>query len=371
MKRAVAHVLLFISRGLVMNHLKGTTATTFNHLLALARDLFQAPDPNSILELTGPVIQELLLADGALLLLELGEHEYASEFDRNGLMQTVSHNTALYRHARQAIDKQMPVQLSNVLAEPSISLIAFPFPPMKPVGVVSVFWHCDCQPQQFNEPMSILRHIGELTAAALGNVAYRLLIEDRISTRNEEISDSALKHEKELNRRDHLEDELHRISVTDVMTGLLNRRGFFLNAERSFKVAQRQEVPSTIFYADLDELKAVNDGLGHEVGDLLIKDAGRILQASFRDSDVVARLGGDEFAVYTFDAEQPEVLLARIHLNIENFRHSEARPYEISLSIGFVKCDPSSDLLLSDYLSLADKQMYEQKNTRRKSGNDG
>ena len=359
-----------------MKHLQGTTAATLTRLLALARDLLQAPDPHSVLELTGPVVQELLSADGALLLLVLGERDYATEFDRNGLMQTASDSTALYRHARQAFDKQTPILLSNAIVDPNISdgglclggavsLIALPFPPIKPVGVLAVLWKCNGQPDQLNEPIYILRHIGELTAAALGNVAYRQMVEDRITTRTEEITVSARKHAKELNRRDHVEEELRRISVTDVMTGMLNRRGFFLNAERSFKVARRQGVSSTIVYADLDGLKTVNDALGHEAGDRLIEDASRILQASFRDSDVVARLGGDEFAVYTLDAEQPEVLLARIHLNIESFCHSEARPYEIKFSIGVVKCDPSSDLLLSDYLSLADKQMYEQKLARR------
>jgi diguanylate cyclase (GGDEF)-like protein len=365
-----------------MKHLQGTTAATLTRLLALARDLLQAPDPHSVLELTGPVVQELLSADGALLLLVLGERDYATEFDRNGLMQTASDNTALYRHARKAIENQKPILLPDVVADPkksdgslcageTISLIAFPFPPIKAVGALSVFWNCYRHPYQPNEPIYILRHIGELIAAALGNVTYRQMIENRITDRAEEITASARKHAKELNRRDHVEEELHRISVTDMMTGMLNRRGFFLNAERSFKVAQRQGVPSTIFYADLDGLKTVNDALGHEAGDRLIQDAGRILQASFRDSDVVSRLGGDEFAVYTLDAEQPEVLLARIHLNIESFLHSEARPYEISFSIGVVKCDPSSNLLFSDYLSLADKQMYEQKKARRKSGIDG
>jgi len=127
---------------------------------------------------------------------------------------------------------------------------------------------------------------------------HRQMIEGRIAARTEEISESTQKHAKELHRRDQVEEELHRISVTDVMTGMLNRRGFFLNAERSFKVARRQEIPSALIYADLDELKTVNDELGHDAGDRLIQDAGRILQASFRGSDVVARFGRDECGLH-------------------------------------------------------------------------
>lgn len=365
-----------------MKRLSDTTAATLPRLLALARDLLQAPDPPSVMELTGPAIQELLLADGALLLLVLGEQEHVAEFDQNGVMQTAREGTVLYRHARQAIDIRELIFLPDVAADPnlrdgslsaggSVSLIAIPFPPIQPVCALAVFWNCDGHPHQLTGPITILRYIGELTAAALGNVAYRQMIEDRITARTKEITASARKHANELDRRDQVEEALHRISVTDVMTGMLNRRGFFLNAERSFKVAQRQGVPSMMIYADLDELKTVNDALGHDTGDRLIQDAGRILQASFRDSDVVARLGGDEFAVYTLDAEQPEVLLARIHSNIESFRDREVPPYKISLSIGVVTCDPSSNLPLSDYLLLADKQMYEQKKARSKRSIDG
>jgi diguanylate cyclase (GGDEF)-like protein len=196
------------------------------------------------------------------------------------------------------------------------------------------------------------------------------MIESRIAARTEELTESAREHAKELHRRDQVEEELHRISVTDVMAGMLNRHGFFLNAERSFKLARRQGLPSALIFADLDELKAVNDELGHDAGDRLIRDAGRILQASFRDSDVVARLGGDEFATFTLDAEHPEAILTRIQSNIESFHQRSSPPYRISLCIGIVQCNPSSDLTLSDYLSLANKRMYERKKSHSKPGID-
>jgi len=60
-------------------------------------------------------------------------------------------------------------------------------------------------------------------------------------------------------------------------------------------------------------------------------------------------------------AQQSEAILARIQSNIETFCQRSSPPYRISLCIGIVQCDPSSDLTLSDYLSLADKQMYERK----------
>jgi diguanylate cyclase (GGDEF)-like protein len=364
-----------------MTRLPSAPAATLRRLLSLARDLLQAPDPRSVLELAGPAIQELLVADGALLLLAVGDQEYATEFGRSGFIQPVREGTALYRHARQAIDSQTPILLPYVTADPNAradglsarrtgSLLAFPFPPIKPIGVLAAFWYRIERPQQLAKHFSTLCHIGELTAAALGNVSFRQVIEGRVAARAEEIAEAAREHAKELHRRDHVEEELHRISVTDVMTGMLNRRGFFQHAERSFKVARRQRIPSALIYADLDELKAVNDGLGHDAGDRLIQEGGHILRESFRDSDVVARLGGDEFAAFTLDAGQPKVMLARIQSNIESFRRRSSLPYRISFCIGIVQCNPSSELTLSDYLSLADQRMYEQKKARSKGSID-
>ena len=101
-----------------MTRLPGATAAILRRLLALARDLLQAPDPRSVLELTGPAIQELLLADGALLLLALGDQEHVTEFDRSGVMQTAGKGTALYRHARQAIDNETSVLLPDITVDP-------------------------------------------------------------------------------------------------------------------------------------------------------------------------------------------------------------------------------------------------------------
>lgn len=354
------------------------SAATLRRLLALARDLLQAPDPRSVLELAGPAIQELLAADGALLLVSPGGHEYITEFDRSGSMQPAREETALYRHARLAMANQTPILLPDVAADPrlranglpadetTMSLLAYPFPPIMPIGVLAAFWCRKGRQHQLAKQISTLRYIGELTGAALGNIAFRQVLEGQVMAGTKEIAEAAQEHEKELRRRDHLEEEIHRISVTDVLTGMLNRRGFFLHAERSFRVARRQRIPSALIFADIDGLKAVNDRLGHDAGDRLIQDGARILQDSFRDSDVVARLGGDEFAAFTLGSTEPQVILARIEENIEGLRRRSSLPYHISFSTGIVQCDPSSDLTLSDYLSLADKQMYDQKKGRSK-----
>jgi diguanylate cyclase (GGDEF)-like protein len=83
-----------------------------------------------------------------------------------------------------------------------------------------------------------------------------------------------------------------------------------------------------LIFADIDRLKAVNDELGHDAGDRCIQDSARILQDSFRDSDVIARLGGDEFAAFTLGSTQPQVILTRIQENIEGLRQHSSLPYQ-------------------------------------------
>jgi diguanylate cyclase (GGDEF)-like protein len=317
------------------------------------------------------------MADGALLLVALGGQEYITEFDQSGFMQAVHTETPLCEYARQAMESQTPILLPDVATDSKVranafsvnataSLLAFPFPAIKPVGVLAAFWCRKGHQDQLAKQIFTLRYIGELTGAALGNVAFRQILERQIVSGTEQIAQVLRQHAQELQRRDTAEEEIHRISVTDVMTGLLNRRGFFQHAERSFKLSRRQGIRSALIFADIDGLKAVNDELGHDTGDRFIQDSARVFKVSFRDSDVVARLGGDEFAAFTLGSTRPEVILDRIQGNIEGLRQSSSLPYKISFSTGIFQCDPSSDLTLCDCLALADRQMYEQKKARLK-----
>lgn len=347
------------------------SAAALRRLLSLARDLLQAPDLRSVLDLSGQAIPELLLADGTLLLIDMDAREYVMEFDAYGAMQPAQQGSILLQHARQAMLDQAPVLLPDLVGiegsdipHVPASLLAFPFPPIKPVGVLAAIWYRRRRHNELAKEISTLRHLGELTGAALGNVAFRQSLQGQLSAQSRELISAARLHADEMLRRDSVEQEIHRISVTDVMTGMLNRRGFFLHAERNFKLARRQGFSSALIFADIDGLKGVNDKFGHDAGDHLIVDAARILRKSFRDSDVVARLGGDEFAAFTIDSASPQLLLDRIQRNIDSFRPQQQSPCRISFSTGIVACDPSSDLTLSDYLALADQKMYEQKKLR-------
>jgi PleD family two-component response regulator len=90
-------------------------------------------------------------------------------------------------------------------------------------------------------------------------------------------------------------ERLRSLSLTDVLTGLNNRRGFMVLATGLLKFARRAGYPLCLLYIDLDSLKYINDTFGHAGGDSAITHFARILTDTFRDSDVVGRMGGDEF----------------------------------------------------------------------------
>lgn len=109
------------------------------------------------------------------------------------------------------------------------------------------------------------------------------------------------------------------VSRMDVLTGLTNRRAFVEQARTSLSLCKRYARPASVAYIDLDNFKKVNDELGHEQGDALLRRCGGIISASVRTSDIAARLGGDEFVVFLpeTNAENAMKLLERIRISLE------------------------------------------------------
>ncbi len=88
----------------------------------------------------------------------------------------------------------------------------------------------------------------------------------------------------------------------DVLTPVLNRRGFMTVVSRMMAYCQRHEVPAALIYLDLDGFKQINDELGHAAGDAALMSVAERLLANVRESDAVGRMGGDEFALLLMNA---------------------------------------------------------------------
>jgi len=156
---------------------------------------------------------------------------------------------------------------------------------------------------------------------------------------------------------------LKSLSITDDLTGIYNRRGFFELGARQIKIAERAERELLLFYFDLDGFKQINDRYGHSEGDQALKRVAGVLKDTFRSSDILARLGGDEFAVLALEASQPhgKMLHERLLERIKSSNASSRKPYELSMSMGFTCFYPKQSCLLEGMLEDADRQLYSQK----------
>jgi diguanylate cyclase (GGDEF)-like protein len=104
------------------------------------------------------------------------------------------------------------------------------------------------------------------------------------------------------------------LAIGDELTGLANRRGFELLGERLVRAARRLELPLSVIYADLDNMKPIDDTYGHDCGDRALIEVGETLASTLRASDLLARLGGDEFCALLVGAaaQAAPSLIARV-----------------------------------------------------------
>jgi diguanylate cyclase (GGDEF)-like protein len=166
-------------------------------------------------------------------------------------------------------------------------------------------------------------------------------------------------------RSAQLEDVVRELSLRDELTHLYNRRGFFALAEQSLRHTVRDGFPFSVLFIDVDNLKTTNDALGHDVGSELLKDIARLLESSFRESDVIGRVGGDEFVV-ALRADEAKLANAVQRLEQATMEKNEApgRRYEIRFSLGHVTRSNPSDSL-EHLIERADNLMYQAKRKKR------
>lgn len=148
------------------------------------------------------------------------------------------------------------------------------------------------------------------------------------------------------------------LALDDELTGLSNRRGFLLMAEKVLDVCVRQGVAAAVVYADLDHLKAINDTYGHEEGDRAIREAAALLTLTFRSSDVLGRLGGDEFAVLLTGKSAVPDAVERFRLALARRNALPSNLYPLGVSVGIAEFDPYEPVPLVDLLDRADQAMY-------------
>lgn len=210
---------------------------------------------------------------------------------------------------------------------------------------------CEVDYENFHNVVPITVQLSSVIKSLL------LLEKQQEIQRNLEINLETIKKNNEL---------LDEISKSDELTGLYNRRGFLEYAKNTILNQKNKGKQALIVYADMDNLKMINDEYGHDEGDFALREIAQILREAFRDTDVVGRYGGDEFVAFAMVGVPDYENIMKRRIEEITLRHNEnvGKPYPIEMSTGICQfaCDPLVNIY--EKLDYADERLYEEK--RRK-----
>ena len=165
------------------------------------------------------------------------------------------------------------------------------------------------------------------------------------------------------------EEEIQRYAAEDTLTESYNRRVGLEYLSRKMQEASYTDSPLSIIFVDINDLKYVNDHLGHSEGDKLIQLTVDMIRNNIRKTDMIARLGGDEFLVILSECTEERAygIWEEICGDIKNHNEKRQEKFLISVSFGIMEYDSKDIKCVDDFVELADKKMYEYKQTYKKS----
>ncbi|MCP4233194.1 MAG: EAL domain-containing protein [Aestuariibacter sp.] len=169
--------------------------------------------------------------------------------------------------------------------------------------------------------------------------------------------------------RDQAQKRIRQLAYTDELTGLASRARFYQTLEELIKTSKRHNRSFSLLYIDLDDFKDINDSLGHDIGDLLLKEVARRLTSVSRETDFVGRLSGDEFCILVEDAVDDynaANVAQRCLETVSQPIELSARKYKPACSIGIAHY-PDDGENLPSLLKAADTSLYAAKEQGKNS----
>lgn len=164
-----------------------------------------------------------------------------------------------------------------------------------------------------------------------------------------------------------LELEAIQLATLDELTNISNRRGFMMIAKHSLHLCERQKIPASLVFMDLDSFKPINDSFGHAEGDRALILFAEQMKHTFRDSDIFARLGGDEFVALLTNTskKQTESIVEKFRQSLKKYNQNACRGYDISFSYGIVEYRSDMHVTLEALLADGDSMMYQFKKSKK------
>jgi diguanylate cyclase (GGDEF)-like protein len=319
--------------------------------LSLARGM---PEIQKIVRMTA---RELAGADGATFILrDKGLCYYADEDAiaplwkgrRFPMDDCISGWVMKHRQPALIRDIYSDDRIPVVAYQPTFvrSLAVVPIRTREPIGAIGNYWARMHSPSRFD--LMLLQGLADATSVAIENAELYAELEVRVEERTRALADA--------------QHELERLSVTDELTGLSNRRGFYREAAAMLAGGGR----FVFVYLDVDGLKGVNDAHGHAAGDALIRDVAQRLAQNFEANDVLGRVGGDEFCVLASDADgDPDRLERKLSQSFVGLGGGPSASHPVSVSLGMLRAFGGDDETVDGLIARADELMYRDKQAKR------
>jgi len=322
--------------------------------LSLARDLEQV---QHIVRVTA---RELVGSDGATFVLRDGEQCYYADEDaieplwkgsRFPIEACISGWTMLNKQPAVIEDIYLDDRIPHAAYRPTFvkSLAMVPIRSLDPIGAIGNYWADEHLATP--EEIALLQALADATSVAMENITVYNQLEQRVADRTAALEQA--------------NSEILALAVTDPLTGLLNRRGFFDEAERRVKDARDAGHDCLVVFVDIDGLKAVNDRLGHRAGDDMIVAVSRTLQTVVRSDDLLARLGGDEFCALISPSPRDEsVVVERLTRRFDELNSSDDMAFDLAASVGVTRITELPAAMIDELVRSSDERMYADKRSR-------
>ncbi|WP_239057103.1 sensor domain-containing diguanylate cyclase [Desulfovibrio sp. JC010] len=201
----------------------------------------------------------------------------------------------------------------------------------------------------------LMRQVEVLSKGELG-IPYRWSGRDEFSMLGKTLDDMRTKLDKTFSL-------MREMAITDELTGLPNRRGFYGEVEKLLWLSGRYKHPLVLALFDIDHFKSINDNFGHPVGDEVLKSFAGVISSRIRKTDLLARVGGEEFVLVMPEtsAEDAHKLLDRLRQAVANYEFPHAE--KVTVSAGFSEFSGSGKL--EGLMDIADKALYKAKQEGR------